>query len=404
MDSREVVVRFRTKLGDSYVVPEEDMVIPASLQRYGLSEVVNKLLGRETPLPFDFLVENKFIRSSLQEWLAAEKKTAEQTIEVEYVLAAPPVETSPKDAGEDWISRVLALGGETAVSTSYDGHLRLHDGLTTKAVQISSAALTALGGDNERLIIGAADGQVYFADAKGSVLGVGEHHKEGVDAACLSADGSTAATGGWDNVVALWNCDDIKAATSKKRQRPQSAAGILEGHTGAISCAKFGPAVAKHTLFTTSLDNTIKIWDTTVGSCVNTWSTGKHALSFCYGPGSCVAMSHEDGRITLWDMRTELGLQVEHKTSLRPHKRMCPQVVWAKQDANTLASISHDGTVKLLDPRSLDMPLQTMCLKSEDDNDQLDVKGLCVDFMDDHGHSLLSGASDGKVRVHRLRR
>lgn len=281
-----------------------------------------------------------------------------------------------------------------AASTSYDGHLRLHDGTATRAIQISSQSLTALGGDGDRLVVGTADGQVYFVDAKGAILGSGEHHKEGVEAACLSADGSTAASGGWDQVIALWNCDTIPSSSSKKRQRPLSAAGLLEGHTNAVSCTKFGPA-AKHTLFSTSLDNTMKVWDTAVGSCVNTWSTGKHALSFCYGPGAEIAMSHEDGRITLWDTRTEEGLQLEHRSSMRPHKRMCPKVAWARQNANALASVSHDGTVKLLDPRSLDMALQTIRL-SEDD-----VKGLCLDFMDPTGHTLISGASDGKVRVHR---
>jgi len=233
------------------------------------------------------------------------------------------------------------------------------------------------------------------------VQATGEHHSLGVDAACLSLDGSTAATGGWDKVVALWNCDDVPEDTedTKKRQRPQSAAGLLEGHSGAISCIKFGPEISKHTLFSTSMDNSMKVWDTTLATCVSTWSTGKLATSFAYGQGAQVAMSHEDGRISLWDLRTEGGVQLEHKSSLRPHKRMCPQVVWARENAYRLASVSHDGSVKILDPRSLEMPIQTLVLKGDDP--EVAVKGLCIDFLDTQGAEVITGASDGKVRVHR---
>lgn len=394
MDSKEVLVRFRTSLKDPYVVPENDLTIPSSVQRYALSEVLNKLLGRETPVPFDFLIENKFLRTSLQQWLISEKKTAEETIELEYVLAVPPIETSPKDAGEDWISRCMSLGGESSASISYDGHLRLHESLATQTIQISSQALTALGGDSDRLVIAAADGQVYFTDGKGVVVGSGEHHTQGVDAASLSADKSTAATGGWDKIIALWNCDELVTSSSKKRKRAQTPAGLLDGHKESVSCIRFG-VTAKHTLLSTSLDNSMKMWDTALGSCVNTWNTGKHATSFSNGPSGEIVMAHEDGRITIWDTRTEGGLQLEHRITQRPHRSMCPEVVWAKQNANAIASISHDSTVKLLDPRCLEMPLFSINLADEP------IKGLCLDFMDPFGRSLISGASDGKVRIHR---
>lgn len=41
----QVQVRFETKLPELYRVPGSTFAVPASLNRYGLSEVVNTLLG-----------------------------------------------------------------------------------------------------------------------------------------------------------------------------------------------------------------------------------------------------------------------------------------------------------------------------------------------------------------------
>ncbi|OLP95282.1 Ribosome biogenesis protein WDR12-like [Symbiodinium microadriaticum] len=43
----EALVSFVTKLPDAFQVPEEELVVPSNLERYGLSEVVNRLLARE---------------------------------------------------------------------------------------------------------------------------------------------------------------------------------------------------------------------------------------------------------------------------------------------------------------------------------------------------------------------
>ncbi|CAD7953261.1 unnamed protein product [Amoebophrya sp. A25] len=57
----EVVVRLTTRIADpAFHVPPESIVVPASLSRYGLSELVNRLLGRGQPVPFDFLVRTKY--------------------------------------------------------------------------------------------------------------------------------------------------------------------------------------------------------------------------------------------------------------------------------------------------------------------------------------------------------
>jgi len=405
--NQEVIIRFNTTLPDEYKVSEDDLVLPASLQRYGLSEIINKLLERETPIPFDFLIKNKFLRTSLQDWLLAEKKTAEETIEIEYVLAVPPLETSPQNSGQDWISHVLSVGGRRAVSSSYDGVLRRHEWQKpVTELAISSQSLTALGGDEDRLIVGSVDGKVYFVDPhEMKVLASSHVDTEGINTASLSHDSATAATGGWNNIVNLWNADDVwlnqeeNEQNTKKRAREKEIKpqGSFAGHKGAVQCVKFGPG---HKLYSTALDNTLKIWDLTQGEqSATTFETGKPGISFSTrDDGSQLALSHEDGRITIWDIRTQPGMVVEHKSTFRPHRRMCPQVVWAQDNINRLASVSHDGTFKILDLRSPDMPIQTVQLKNKES--ETIPKGLCIDFMNKDGNEIIVGASDGNVYMH----
>lgn len=413
MANGEVIVRFQTSLPDEYKVPDDDMVLPAHLQRYGMSELINRLLKNTKPVPFDFLMNNKFVRTSLDDLLLAEKKTAEQVMELEYVLAVPPLETEAQNSGQDWISGIISVGNRRAVSSSYDGLLRLHScNKPTKEIFINKRALTALGGDEDRLVVGAADGTTYFVNtADLRTLATGDAHTEGISTADLSADGATAATGSCDQTIRLWNCDDMwlreepaegdEHLVSKKRtresfpvQRPQTT---LAGHAGSLCTVKFG----YHKLYSSGLDNTFKIWDLTLGSeqSAQSFETGKPAMSFAFGrQWSNIAMAHEDGRVTMWDLRQQPRLVLEHRSTLRPHKRMCPQVVWAKENENRLGSICHDGTLKILDPRSPEMAIQTLVLRSRNSSeDAVAPKGLCLDFLDSQGEECSAGASDGKV-------
>ena len=64
--ARSVLVRFVCKTQDPELeVPDTALEVPQHLARFGLSEVVNALLGITDPVPFDFLVNDVFLRTSL---------------------------------------------------------------------------------------------------------------------------------------------------------------------------------------------------------------------------------------------------------------------------------------------------------------------------------------------------
>lgn len=100
-------VKFVTKI-PSIRVTETPVAVPESLQRYGLSEVVNHLLGRDPPTPFDMLVMGRFLRSSLRSVMQRHALSGESVLEVEYL----PALRQPTEAEHaDQVCSVFVYGG-----------------------------------------------------------------------------------------------------------------------------------------------------------------------------------------------------------------------------------------------------------------------------------------------------
>jgi ribosome biogenesis protein YTM1 len=63
-----VPVIFTTKT--PYPLPSQKFMIPTTWKRYQLSQLVNKALALDRPIPFDFLVQGEILRTSLGQWCA----------------------------------------------------------------------------------------------------------------------------------------------------------------------------------------------------------------------------------------------------------------------------------------------------------------------------------------------
>jgi len=126
-EDAQVMVSFRAAAGmpAALRVAETAFALPASLTRFGLSEVVNHLLSLPRPVPFDFLVQGAFVRGSLSKVLQGLAIGQERTVEVEYVTMLPKPDPSPGVPHDDWVAGVDARAGGAAASCSYDGAVRL---------------------------------------------------------------------------------------------------------------------------------------------------------------------------------------------------------------------------------------------------------------------------------------
>lgn len=118
----------------------------------------------------------------------------------------------------------------------------------------------------------------------------------------------------------------------------------LKGHSKQITCLDI---LSNNCLVSGSDDNTIKLWDTTNGKCLNTIILDKGSSTFCLRKLSDehFASGHDDGSIKIWDIKSGNCI-----TTLKKH------VSWVNQlhllPNGHLASACFDGTVHLWDAQS----------------------------------------------------
>ena len=143
-----VGVRLTTSLDAPWKVTEAPIELPTRLSRYGLSEVVNTLLGGATSRPFDFLLEGELLRTSLGGALKQRGLSGEATVTLEYIPLLAPPNPRPAHTHPDWVSCARAPptadGSERApvLSGCYDGAAYLWDPLD----DASSAPIATLAG------------------------------------------------------------------------------------------------------------------------------------------------------------------------------------------------------------------------------------------------------------------
>jgi WD40 repeat protein len=117
-----------------------------------------------------------------------------------------------------------------------------------------------------------------------------------------------------------------------------------------------------------------------------------------------MATAHEDGHVSLWDIRASPHHTVKGAVSLdasaglplasaqAPHRRLAAQVSWCPEDANRIASVGHDGQACVLDPRSPKMPLMSVRVGR---TGHTPTKLLCAAWLG--REAIAVGCSDGKV-------
>ena len=113
----------------------QQQTVPTNLARYGLSQIINHLLGRGVEddddeevirddeegskkkkkkkkaavVPFDFLVGGELVRRPLDALLRAQGASAETAVHVEYFLAVPPPTPAPPAPADDWVDALVAI-------------------------------------------------------------------------------------------------------------------------------------------------------------------------------------------------------------------------------------------------------------------------------------------------------
>ncbi|GFP90405.1 ribosome biogenesis protein wdr12 homolog [Phtheirospermum japonicum] len=331
LSSRQVQVRFITKLKPPYKVAHASISIPANLTRFGLSALVNNLLQAANEdwesEPFDFLIDGELFRMSLEEFLLAKSISAEKVLEIEYFKAVAPRKEEEPSLHDDWVSAVDGSNDGYILTGSYDGFGRIWRaaGICTHALDGHSGPVT-------------------------SVCNVTPKGESSVD--------QIVATASKDRTLRLWKFGVEESLNQTKKIR---AFKILKGHTASVQSiaaeplGEMGEALTTlvghtqcvssvawpecRTIYSASWDHSIKRWDVETGKdslsifcgkAVNCLDIGGESSALIAVGGSDPVIRIWDPRkpVMLWDLRTAWPLTV-----IDPHNDKVLCADWWKNDS-----------------------------------------------------------------------
>lgn len=410
-DSGQTVeARFITKLED-FQVTDTPFRIPSSFGRYGLSGLINHLLNLSPPKPFDFLIENEFLRSNLEDFLKKRQISLETTLTIEYVEAITAPEPENTLTHNDWISSLVNFE-KYVITGSYDKLLRLCDpegqvlfeceGHTEPIKSLTPINAAAIGAKKDSLAVASAsmDHSILLWEMNPKskthsvkVKAVG--HSASVES--ISSIPNTSdkfVSAGWDSHLFVWDVADASGAipTESKRRKSSQVLQLkpkmlLEGHSQCISTVIW--ATLRNVL-SGSWDNTIRTWDveTATNTTIHPGPTAVHSLAYNPMEGY-IASGHADRQIRLWDPRHPEASLVWK--SLSSHKSLVSSLAWHPSNPNLLLSGGYDNTTKLWDIRS-ELPLHTLTFSE---------KVLTVGWRE-KGQVIVSGGADCQLHFHRL--
>ena len=373
------------------------------LRRYALSTLVNNLLGNDKPIPFEFLINGSFLRTSIDEYLTANGISAETTLEIEYVRALIPPLHIASFEHDDWVSSVdvlsttspaaslasatIAAGQERILSGSYDGLLRVWnmssqivatspsaaDGGHTASIKaakfISPNSIVSAGLDRTvRLWKYSEDGDDFSGNIVPQLELYG--HEGPINSLSVHAPSNRILSASSDHSIGFWSTkkSDAPAApedllpsaalrSSKRRKLNSSVTtpqrgplALLSSHTAPVSAAIFDSNDST-VGYSASWDHSLRTWDLVTATLVDTRTTAHSLLSLEHLPEHHLLATGTSARhITLIDPR--VSATTIAAMTLRGHTNAVVSLARDPKSSYGLISGSHDGTCRIWDIRA----------------------------------------------------
>ncbi|RVD83552.1 uncharacterized protein DFL_007937 [Arthrobotrys flagrans] len=368
-------------------IPLQPLRIPTNLKRYGLSTLVNHLLDTPKPIPFDFLVDGQYLRTSIDEYLTLAGLSSEKPLDVEYVRSQLPPTYVGSFEQDDWISSVdiSSSPSPTILTGSFNGTAQitsLSGEILAKTVPMHTQSIKCTtwishSSTEASFLTAGLDRTInlwsYTPSQSPDTQPVTPSttyisHKSTITSLSYSPSTSQFLSSSSDHTIALWSTDSSllptvstpqSTAFTRKRRRTTSKPpatikkgplAVLTPHAAPVSQVLHSndPTAA----YSISWDKSIITHDLITSQPVSTRTTNHPLLSVTTLPTlSLLAAGSSARHITLHDPRE--SSKTIYTAVLRGHANGVVSLVNSPESEYVFASGSHDGTVRIWDVRSV---------------------------------------------------
>ncbi|KAF8193065.1 ribosome biogenesis protein YTM1 [Pholiota molesta] len=373
MASQPVVFTTQTQ----YPLPSQKFMIPTSWKRYQLSQLVNKALSLEKPVPFDFLVRGELLHTTLSEWCSENGVGEEETLEIEYIESIMPPQKMSDFPHEDWVSSVSCQVQDFVRWPNTRVRLfkkpRLDDNGTHSANNLPLRRLRRRIDLHHRQLVARPHRPDHpnhprrLALLEGALLTPPAHRP--VSSVSANTAGTHLLTSSWDGLIGFWDttvptADEVPEPVlnerdRKKRRRIEAAAKplrkapllVLKSHTARVSKVRFANDETK--AVSCGFDSTVRMWNTEYGVCEHTINAAEKPfldLALTRDGSSALAVS-TDRTMTLYDLRASpTALAAAAATFQHPSTPAC--VAASERNGHQVVTGAYDGVVRVWDVRS----------------------------------------------------
>lgn len=386
---KEIQICFFTNIeNEKYKIDSSTYTVPVTFKRIDLSRMVKKLLDIEDNVSFEFLINKKILRTTIEEFIRDHNILSENVIEIEYSISLRKRESKNIDKICEWIFELITIGNKLYCST-FDGTLLYYDMLNFRKIYekkvidnmpvYSYNIYKSKKLHNELIynesVIGLTNGsiKVFLNEEKEkeiitrNELYLGNHIDK-IKCISFNKDYSMLLSAGNDNKINIFDnnyiinelLNDLTNEHNTNKRKKKSVVfpkKCIHNDSGMITSLKFFDNIK---FLSTGLDKNIKIYDLTSSYVSCSYSYNKSIICSDILNNNLFITADEHSMIKLFDVRNtnEKPVLSLNENKYHMHDKIITSLKTNKNEIYFLSS-SHDGYTNIYDIRLNNLPVYT---------------------------------------------